>query len=222
MDVPSIMRVIELWKEEYLGLAAHPAISHVMIFENKGEMMGTSNPHPHGQVWATSHIPSFAIQQLEAQQLYYNSHKDFLLEDYLRWEQVQEDRIVCSNDEWLALVPFWAEWPFEVIIIPRVPIRSILQLSSSQQEAWASIQKEVLTRYDKLFGVSFPYSMGIYQEPTSGRIYDGCLMHQVFFPPLLRSATVRKFMVGFELCGEPQRDVTPEGAAQRLREVASS
>jgi UDPglucose--hexose-1-phosphate uridylyltransferase len=222
MDIPSIAKVIQLWKEEYQTLSYHPSISHVMIFENKGEMMGTSNPHPHGQVWATSYIPSLALQQLEAQQRYFEAHRDFLLLDYLRWEEVQEERIICSNDEWVALVPFWAEWPFEVMVIPRTPIRSTAQLSSSQHQAWAVIQKEVLTRYDTLFGVSFPYSMGIYQEPISARVYDGSLMHQVFLPPLLRSAKVRKFMVGFELCAESQRDLTPEAAAQRLREITSS
>lgn len=222
MDIPSIIRVIEMWKEEYQTLSYRPDISHVMIFENKGEMMGTSNPHPHGQVWATSHIPSLVLPQLEAQQRYFDIHKDYLLEDYLRWEEVQEERIVCANDDWVALVPFWAEWPFEIMIVPRNPIRSTLQLSSSQQEAWAVIQKEVLTRYDTLFGVSFPYSMGIYQEPIGSRSFDGCLMYQVFLPPLLRSATVRKFMVGYELCAESQRDVTPEAAAQRLREISSS
>jgi UDPglucose--hexose-1-phosphate uridylyltransferase len=219
MDIPSIVRVIELWNDEYQTLSYHPSISHVMIFENKGEMMGTSNPHPHGQIWATSHIPSLAYQQLEAQQRYFENHKDLLLGAYLKWELVQDERIVCSNDEWVALVPFWAEWPFEVMIIPRQPVRSIPNLSSSQREAWAAVQKEVLTRYDRLFGVSFPYSMGIYQEPISARRYEGCLMHQIFMPPLLRSATVRKFMVGYELCAESQRDVTPEAAAQRLREV---
>lgn len=221
MDISAIGRVIQLWKEEYQTLAYHPSVSHVMIFENKGEMMGTSNPHPHGQVWATAHIPSLALQQLEAQQRYFAVHKDFLLQDYLRWELVQGDRIVCSNEEWIALVPFWAEWPFEVMVIPRHPIRSMIHLASAQQEGWASIQKDLLSRFDKLFGVSFPYSMGIYQEAVSATPFDGCLMHQVFLPPLLRSATVRKFMVGYELCAESQRDLTPEAAAQRLREVAS-
>jgi UDPglucose--hexose-1-phosphate uridylyltransferase len=221
MEVSAIGRVIQLWKEEYQTLAYHPSVSHVMIFENKGEMMGTSNPHPHGQVWGTAHIPSLALQQLEAQQRYFAVHRDFLLEDYLRWELVQEERIVCSNEEWVALVPFWAEWPFEIMVLPRHPIRSMIHLSSSQQDAWASIQKDLLSRYDKLFGVSFPYSMGIYQEPVSATPFHGCLMHQVFLPPLLRSATVRKFMVGYELCAESQRDLTPEAAAQRLREVVS-
>ncbi len=219
MDLSAIMRVIDLWKEEYGTLSMDADIAHVMIFENKGEMMGTSNPHPHGQIWATAHIPSFALEQLEAQQRYFTAHRESLLSDYLRWEQAQESRIVCSNEEWLAVVPFWAEWPFEVMILPRLAIRSIAQLSSSQRETWAMILKEVLTRYDKLFGVSFPYSMGIYQEPSSGPVYNGCLMYQVFFPPLLRSSTVRKFMVGYEMCGEPQRDITPEKAAERLREM---
>jgi UDPglucose--hexose-1-phosphate uridylyltransferase len=222
MDGSSIMRVIDLWREEYQTLLYHPAISHVMIFENKGEIMGTSNPHPHGQVWATSHIPSLALQRLESQQVYFSTHHDFLLGDYLRWEMVQDERIVSRNEEWVALVPFWAEWPFEIMVLPRASIRSLSQLTSSQKEGWAALLKEVLTRYDRLFGVSFPYSMGIYQEPISALKYDGCLLHQVFLPPLLRSATVRKFMVGYELCAESQRDVTPEMAAQRLREVSSS
>jgi len=221
MDVASISRVVELWRDEYRALQEHPSVSHVMTFENKGELMGTSNPHPHCQIWATSYIPTIPQREIEAQSEYFGAHSAPLLKDYLDWEWEQRERIVTSNEEWMALVPFWAQWPFEVLVLPRRAIRSTIELSESQIHGWATLLQELLVRFDNIFHVSFPYSMGLYQEPTKGRQAPGFLLHQVFLPPLLRSATVKKFMVGFELCAESQRDLTPEVAAAVLRDSSS-
>ncbi len=218
MDVPAIDRVIQLWRDEYLTLREHPSVLHVMTFENKGELMGTSNPHPHGQIWATSYIPTIPQKEIDSQKEYWASHSTPLLSDYLAWELEQGKRIVISNDEWVALVPFWAQWPYEILVLPRMPIRSVCDLTDSQRISWASLLQELLIRLDNIFHVSFPYSMGLFQEPTKGAESPGFVLHQVFLPPLLRSATVKKFMVGFELCAEPQRDLTPEVAAGILRD----
>lgn len=218
MDVPAIDRVIQLWRDEYLTLREHPSVSHVMTFENKGELMGTSNPHPHGQIWATSYIPTIPQKEIDSQKEYWAGHSTPLLSDYLAWELEQGKRIVISNDEWVALVPFWAQWPYEILVLPRMPIRSVCELTDSQRISWATLLQELLIRFDNIFHVSFPYSMGLFQEPIKGAESPGFVLHQVFLPPLLRSATVKKFMVGFELCAEPQRDLTPEVAAGILRD----
>jgi UDPglucose--hexose-1-phosphate uridylyltransferase len=218
METSAIERVIRLWRDEYDTLARKPNIEYVLTFENKGEIMGASNPHPHGQIWATSYIPSIPKQEIGAQIDHFKAHGEGLLEEYMKWEVSQEERLVAINEGWVALVPFWASWPFEVAILPRLPVSSTLHIMPEQVSSWASILQEVLRRYDGLFGVPFPYSMGLHQHPTKGNRMAGVSLYQTFYPPLLRSASVRKFMVGFELSAELQRDITPEFAAAKLRE----
>ncbi len=212
-----IEKVIGTWKSEYKMLSSMPDIQHVMIFENKGQIMGCSNPHPHGQIWATAFIPNVPLREVFSQEEYYKKNGSSLFQDYVEWELKEEERIVCKNEDWVSLVPFWAVWPFETMILPRRQVGTISQLNDRERRSWAAIIKEHTIRYDNLFQTSFPYSMGVYQQPTDGQSYSGFCVHQVFFPPLLRSATVKKFMVGFELCAEAQRDITAEQAAERLR-----
>ncbi len=218
MDTSAIERVILLWREEYDALARDSVIEYVSTFENKGDIMGASNPHPHGQIWATSYIPTIPAREIGAQIDYFKAHGEGLLHEYTKWEISERERIVAINEDWVALVPFWASWPFEVAIIPRLPLASTLDLQPQQISSWAPILQEVLRRYDGLFGVPFPYSMGLYQHPVKGERLRGLSLYQAFYPPLLRSASVRKFMVGFELSAELQRDITPEFAAAKLRE----
>ncbi|NMC62639.1 MAG: galactose-1-phosphate uridylyltransferase, partial [SAR324 cluster bacterium] len=221
MEVSAIRAVINIWDEQTKDLMSHSSISHVMIFENKGEIMGCSNPHPHGQIWSSKFIPNIPWLALNAQDKYFKAHGTLLLKDYLDWEISERERIVCENDAWVALIPFWAEWPFEVMILPRRAVRSISGLKDSERDAWAALMKELLIRYDNLFETSFPYSMGVYQAPKGWIENKAISLYQVFLPPLLRSATIKKFMVGFELTAEVQRDITAETAADRLRAVST-
>jgi UDPglucose--hexose-1-phosphate uridylyltransferase len=220
MDVCDIRNVIDVWGEQYLDLAATDGIGHVMIFENKGGTMGCSNPHPHGQIWATESFPSIAGKKIGAQERYFATNGKCLLMDYLAWELEEEERIIQQNDSFVAVVPFWAVWPYEMMILPRRPVATISELSDEERNDWATLLKDALTRYDNVFETSFPYSMGLNQRPTDGGAHDGVILHQSFFPPLLRSATVKKFQVGYEMSGEPQRDITAEQAAQKLRDCA--
>jgi UDPglucose--hexose-1-phosphate uridylyltransferase len=216
MPLASIERVIECWVEETAGLGALPAINYVTVFENRGAMMGSSNPHPHCQIWATGHIPDEPLAEGAAQLAYFTMHGRTLLSDYLAQESGGE-RMVCENDAFLALVPYWAVWPFETLIIPKRSVGSFVDLDATQKSGLADILKRVTTRYDNLFQVSFPYTMGFHQRPTDGEPHAEWEFHAHFFPPLLRSAEIRKFMVGFEMLGMPQRDITPEKAAEMLR-----
>ncbi|NOK61288.1 MAG: UDP-glucose--hexose-1-phosphate uridylyltransferase [Chloroflexi bacterium AL-W] len=219
MDVLSITAVVEMWIEQYGEMGAQPLTNYVQIFENRGAMMGASNPHPHGQIWATEHLPLNVARELETQHDYYVEHERTLLADYLKLELEAHERLVCHNNHFVALVPFWAVWPFETMLISRRPAGALSDLDQNERGALADILKQLTTRYDNLFEVSFPYSMGFHQRPTDGGAYPEWHLHAHFYPPLLRSATVRKFMVGFELLAEPQRDITPEQAAERLRSV---
>jgi UDPglucose--hexose-1-phosphate uridylyltransferase len=218
MDLREIERVIGLWQEEYRSLAENQMIRYVLTFENKGDIMGTSNPHPHGQIWATSYIPTIPAREILSQQEHFSAHGASLLQEYVAWELAQHERIVTTNEDWVVAVPYWASWPFEVVVVPRRLVSSIAQLSLDQITSWAAILQELLRRYDGLFDVPFPYSMGLQQHPTTEERLVGVSLYQIFYPPLLRSASVRKFMVGFELSAEPQRDITPEFAAACLRE----
>jgi UDPglucose--hexose-1-phosphate uridylyltransferase len=218
MPPAEIRRVVDTWAEQTEELGALPYIGHVQVFENRGAMMGASNPHPHGQIWATEHLPNQPAVEAKRQAEYFAAHGRTLLGDYLIAELEAGERIVCSNDDWVALVPFWAFWPFEAMVLPRRTVASIPELSGAERDALADILKRLITRYDYRFEVSFPYSMGRHPRPTDGGIYPGHTLHAHFYPPLLRSATVRKFMVGFELLGEAQRDIPAEAAAARLRE----
>ena len=217
METPDIERVVEAWTAQYKELGAKDWIRHVQIFENRGAMMGASNPHPHGQIWATEHIPDEPQAELTAQQKYQQAHHRCLLCDYVKLELAQAKRIVCTNDEFVALVPFWAVWPFETLVLSRRHAGSLTEFDCAQQAGLADILKRLTTRYDNLFETSFPYTMGLHQSPTDGEPHAEWHFHAHFYPPLLRSATVRKFMVGFEMLGMPQRDITPESAAERLR-----
>lgn len=217
IDSKDIRRVIDLWVEQYLDLGSRDFINAVTIFENKGDMMGCSNPHPHGQIWANESIPNFLEKEVVSQSRHFREKHSSLLMDYVNWELREKVRLLAENNHFVALVPHWAIWPFEAMIVPRRPVSRISEMTDAERNAWASILKELLIRYDNLFQMSFPYSMGIHQAPTTGRDYPEFQMHQHFFPPLLRSATIRKFQVGYEMSGEPQRDITPEQAAERLR-----
>jgi len=218
MTPADLAPVVDVWVEQYQELGALPQIGYVQIFENRGAMMGASNPHPHGQIWATEHLPLNVAREQDAQAEYFAANGRPLLADYLALELQEGARIVVSNEHFVALVPFWAVWPFETLVISRRPVGALPDLAVAERAGLADILKQLTTRYDNLFQVSFPYSMGFHQRPTDGEGHPEWLLHAHFYPPLLRSATVRKFMVGFELLAEPQRDITAESAAERLRE----
>ena len=219
MGTPDIRAVVDVWAEQYRELGALPFVNHVQIFENRGAMMGASNPHPHGQIWAGESVPVEPAKELAAQAEYFEAKGASLLGDYLSLETERRERVVCENEHFAALVPFWAVWPFETLVVGRRRVASLDQLDAAERDALADLLRRLTATYDALFRAPFPYSMGFHQSPTDGREHAGCQLHAHFYPPLLRSATVRKFMVGFELLGMPQRDVTPEQAARMLREV---
>lgn len=219
MSAPDLRLVVDAWATQYTELGKLPFIGHVQIFENRGSQMGASNPHPHGQIWAQETIPTEPAKEQTAQSAYLQTHGSCLLCDYARIEAQDGSRVVSQNDEWLAVVPFWAVWPFETLVLSKRHAGSVADLDDAQRDALAAILKEVTTRYDNLFEISFPYSMGFHQTPTDGNSYPGHHLHAHFYPPLLRSATVRKWMVGYELLGNAQRDITPESAAERLRSL---
>jgi UDPglucose--hexose-1-phosphate uridylyltransferase len=217
MEEAAIAAVVVAWAAETATLGELPYINHVQIFENRGAMMGASNPHPHCQIWATEHIPDEPLRELAAQQEYADEHHSCLLCDYVATEIAQAERVVAENDHFVAVVPYWATWPFETLVLPRRHLASFTDFTAAERTGMAAILKAVTTRYDNLFQVSFPYSLGFHQRPTDGRAHDSMHFHAHFYPPLLRSAQIRKFMVGFEMFGSPQRDLTPETAAERLR-----
>lgn len=218
MDVADVRRVVEMWIEQTAELGRR--YRWVQVFENKGELMGCSNPHPHGQVWGVDALPNEPAKEDRHQRAYFESHRRPLLMDYVELERERRERVVVENDEWLVVVPFWAVWPFETMVLPRRPIRRLPDLNESERSALADILKRLLIRYDNLFNVSFPYSMGWHGAPFGTEPVDHWQLHAHFLPPLLRSATVKKFMVGYELLAEAQRDLTAEQAAARLREVS--
>jgi UDPglucose--hexose-1-phosphate uridylyltransferase len=222
MPVPAIELVVETWTAQFRELGALDSINHVQIFENRGAMMGASNPHPHCQIWATASIPEEPSKELVAQRAYAKAHAKCLLCDYVALEERQTVRVVCANDKFVALVPFWAVWPFEVLVCSCRHVGSMNDFATEDIPALSDILHRVTSTYDKVFGVPFPYSMGFHQSPTDGAAHPEWHFHAHFYPPLLRSATIRKFMVGFEMLGTPQRDITPEIAAERLRELARS
>ncbi|MGB6131731.1 MAG: UDP-glucose--hexose-1-phosphate uridylyltransferase [Acidobacteriaceae bacterium] len=219
METAEIRRVVDAWTEEFRTLGGAPECRYVQIFENRGAMMGASNPHPHGQIWATEHVPNEPQAETEAQVAYKERHGGCLLCDYSKLEAYEGVRVVCENDAFLALVPWWAVWPFETMVVAKRHVRSLLDFNEAERNGLADILKQVTTRYDNLFETSFPYTMGFHQAPTDGGAHEEWHFHAHFLPPLLRSATVRKYMVGFELLGMPQRDLTAETAAERLKEL---
>jgi UDPglucose--hexose-1-phosphate uridylyltransferase len=217
MDVNDIAAVVELWCDQYRQLGAVDWINYVQIFENRGEMMGASNPHPHCQLWANQTIPNYPATEQQAQLEFFRNEEECLLCEYLRIEQETGTRIVCSNEYFTVVVPFWAVWPFEVLVLAKEHVTGMDRLDQDPQRALADILKRITSRYDNVFGMSFPYSMGFHQRPTDGQEHPEWHLHAHYFPPLLRSATIRKFMVGYEMLAGPQRDTTPESAAERLR-----
>jgi UDPglucose--hexose-1-phosphate uridylyltransferase len=217
LDPAGLLGVVQTWKAEYETLGADRDIRYVQIFENKGEVMGCSNPHPHGQIWAQASLPGEPAKELAHLAAWFERHDTPLLVDYAQLELARGERVVAANDHFLVVVPFWAAWPFETLLIPRRQIESLVAFRGDEERDFAELIGRVTRAYDRLFGVPFPYSSGIHQAPTDGRAYPHCTLHMHFYPPLLRSATVRKFMVGYEMLAEAQRDLTPEAGAERLR-----
>jgi UDPglucose--hexose-1-phosphate uridylyltransferase len=218
MAEADIRRVVDVWVEQIEELGSHPDIGYVQLFENRGAMMGSSNPHPHGQLWANRRIPTEPAKEDHHQRAYFERHGSPLLLDYLHAELDAAERLVVQNESWVALVPYWAVWPFETILLPRRHVLQLTELSEVERDDLSSVLKNLLIRYDNLFETSFPYSMGWHGQPTDGGRYPHWQLHAHFYPPLLRSATVKKFMVGYEMLGTPQRDITAEQAAERLRQ----
>mgnify|MGYP001249962206 FL=1 len=219
MEVKDIRKVVDVWCEQFAELSSKDFINYVQIFENKGSIMGCSNPHPHGQIWSSSSVPVEPAKESKAQKEYFEKHGTTLLSDYLKAELEKKERLLVQNDHFVALVPYWAVWPFETMIISRRPVQNILQLTDEEKTAFADIYKQLTVKYDNLFEVSFAYSAGLHQAPTDGKDYPEWHLHMHFYPPLLRSASVKKFMVGYEMLATPQRDITAEQAAKRLRDL---
>lgn len=221
MEEEAIEKVVDLWQSEYLELGKKEGINHVQIFENKGDIMGCSNPHPHGQIWAQKSIPEIVLKKQEQQLNYFKAHKKSLLSAYIDQEITLDERILFKNDHFVALIPYWAVWPYESMIVPIKQYQHIGRLNPEEKQAFAAIIKQLTTAYDNLFEISFPYSAGIHQSPTDGE-HPEWHFHMSFYPPLLRSAEVKKFMVGYEMFANAQRDITAEQAATTLKEVSKT
>ncbi len=217
MKVEEIISVIQLWQEEFISLGKIKDINYVQIFENKGAVMGCSNPHPHGQIWAQRSIPEEIIKKTKQQKQYWKEHNKSLLTSYLEQELASKERILIEDEHFVALVPYWAVWPYETMIVPRRKVQTIAQLSEEEIRSFAKIIKILTIKYDNIFKTSFPYSAGIHQAPTDKLGYEEWHMHMSFYPPLLRSSTVKKFMVGYEMFANPQRDITAEQAASKIK-----
>lgn len=220
MPMEAIERVVDIWAEQTSELGAIEWVNHVQIFENRGSMMGASNPHPHCQIWGCAHTPNEHAKELQKFGEHASKRHSCLLCDYLRAEIAAQERIVFENEHFLVVVPFWALWPFETLLLPREHVASLPALSREQRRSLAEALSSLTRIYDRVFDAPFPYSMGFHQDPAHGQRPEWHL-HAHFYPPLLRSATIRKFMVGFEMLGTAQRDFTPEAAASRLRDIAN-
>jgi UDPglucose--hexose-1-phosphate uridylyltransferase len=216
MNQDDIRGVVDAWCEESARLGALPYINSVQIFENRGASMGASNPHPHCQIWANQTLPNEVHKELDSQVQYELQHRRCLLCDYLALE-VSGERLIFENESFAVVVPFWAVWPFETLIIGKRHAGSLEKLTAGERDDLSDVLKRLTTRYDNLFETPFPYTMGFHQRPCDGSAHEEWHLHAHFYPPLLRSATVRKFMVGYEMLAMPQRDITPEAAAERLR-----
>jgi UDPglucose--hexose-1-phosphate uridylyltransferase len=220
MELSDVAEVVRVWSEQYKELGAIDWINYVQIFENRGEMMGASNPHPHCQIWANENVPNYPAAEQQSLLQHLKNHNKCMLCEYLKLERQDASRIVCSNDAFTVVVPFWAVWPFEVLVLANAHVTGLDQLNEHDRRCLAEIVKRTTSRYDNIFEISFPYSMGFHQRPTDGQEHSEWHLHAHYYPPLLRSATVRKFMVGYEMLGGPQRDITPENAAERLRSAS--
>jgi UDPglucose--hexose-1-phosphate uridylyltransferase len=219
MDVEDIAKVVNTWQKEFTELGSNAMINYVQIFENKGAVMGCSNPHPHGQIWSQSTLPNEVEKKDSQQKDYYERSNTSLLGDYLKQELQANERIIYENEHFVVLTPFWAVWPFETMIVPKTKYTNITEISREESLAFADAISKITKAYDLLFECSFPYSSGIHQAPTNNMSNEHWHWHMSFYPPLLRSATVKKFMVGYEMFGSPQRDITAEQAASRLKEL---
>ncbi len=217
-----VEEVVLAWIAQAVDLSQYDFIHYVQVFENKGAMMGASNPHPHSQIWSSSHVPNEPAKEMVTQADYLERHGACLLCDYVEAERQSGVRVVTANQHFTALVPFWAVWPFEILLVAHRHVSDFPSLERPEVTALADILRKVSARYDNLFEISFPYSMGFHQAPSDGQSHPEWHFHAHYYPPLLRSATVRKFMVGYELLGNPQRDLTPETAAERLRALSGS
>ena len=222
MTTLEIRRVVDTWCEELSSLGSRPNIKSVQIFENRGAMMGCSNAHPHGQIWANETIPDELQKEISTSIDYFRAQESTLLGNYLSLELEKQERLVCSNEAFVVLVPFWAVWPFETLLISRRRVSTLSELKEQERTALGDILRQIAVRYDNLFNTSFPYTMGFHQAPTDELDHPEFHLHAHFYPPLLRSATVKKFMVGYELLAMPQRDLTAETAAAFLRETSDT
>jgi UDPglucose--hexose-1-phosphate uridylyltransferase len=220
MTENDIEDVVTVWQNEFKSLGELPYINYVQIFENKGTIMGNSNPHPHGQIWAQESIPMEPLKELKQFRAYYSKKKRSLLADYLKLELRMKERIVFENASFAVVTPYWAVWPFETILISKRKAATILELGKQEKKDFAHALHLIAVKYDNLFKTSFPYSAGLHQAPTDGKEHNEWHLHMHFYPPLLRSANIKKFMVGYEMLAEPQRDVLPEKSAQILKELS--
>ncbi|UOY04957.1 UDP-glucose--hexose-1-phosphate uridylyltransferase [Muricauda sp. SCSIO 64092] len=217
MTVFEITKVVKAWKREYKELGSRDFINYVQIFENKGAIMGCSNPHPHGQIWGQSTLPNEVVKKNHSQRIFFAENQESLLQTYLGQELEKNERIIYENDGFVILVPFWAVWPFETMVVPKKHQQHIALLSEMEEMDFADAIKNITAAYDKIFNCSFPYSSGIHQAPTNSEDNEHWHWHMSFYPPLLRSATVKKFMVGYEMFGSPQRDITAEQAVKLIK-----
>jgi len=221
MSAAEVRQVVDVWCEQFRELGDLAWVGHVQIFENRGALMGASNPHPHCQIWANASLPNIPARELSSFNDYSTSKNSCLLCDYLELELRKDERVVCQNDGFAVVVPYWAVWPFETLLLSRRHVAALDELTFEERDLLADILRQITTRYDNLFQVSFAYSMGFHQRPTDGKSHPDWHFHGHYYPPLLRSATVQKFMVGYEMLASPQRDITPESAAARLRELSA-
>lgn len=221
MDIQSLLAVVNVWHDEFVALSTKEWIKYIQIFENKGAIMGCSNPHPHGQIWAQGSLPVEIEKESLQQMKYWQAKSESMLRAYVDIELQRGERIVIDNEHFVALVPFWASWPYETLVISKAHREDISQFSRDEKLDLAHTLKELTIRYDNIFGTSFPYSAGMHQAPVNSGPQDFWHWHMHFYPPLLRSATVKKFMVGYEMLANPQRDITPEFAAQVLRDQSA-
>jgi UDPglucose--hexose-1-phosphate uridylyltransferase len=222
MSRSELRMVVDMWATEFETLADLEWVNHVQIFENRGSLMGASNPHPHCQIWANGTLPNIPDRELRSLNEYRNLRKSCLLCDYLLLELESNERVVCQNDSFVVVVPFWAVWPFETLVLSKRHFATMNDLSDVERDLLGDILRRLTARYDNVFETSFPYSMGFHQAPTDGNVYPEWHFHAHYYPPLLRSATTQKFMVGYEMLCSPQRDITPETAAERLKQAAEN
>ena len=221
MKESEIEEVIKTWQNEFKALGSNPNINYIQIFENKGLMMGNSNPHPHCQIWAQESIPQEPMKELKQFKKYHKKNNHSLLSDYLKLELKLDERVVYQNQSFVVLIPYWAVWPYETLVVSKRKFANILQFNKNEEKDFANALKITTTKYDNLFKTSFPYSAGMHQAPTNGKEHKEWHFHMHFFPPLLRSASIKKFMVGYEMLAEPQRDITPEYSAKILKELST-